>query len=183
MCDIVINVELWMQTYILDESESLPRQRGLREYPEGLRMIREKLKTGVTGLDQMLDGGLIPGRPYIVSGTSGTGKTTLAMRFLIEGAKNGENVLYVALDEPPNEVKANIASLGWDLKGVTVFDATLDVMSYDKTPVRDVSSERKPVQMVEIGEAIRKTPEKGPADMTVNTLQEMLKQELRLKKY
>ena len=146
-------------------------------------MIREKLKTGVPGLDQMLDGGLIPGRPYIVSGTSGTGKTTIAVRFLIEGAKNGEQVLYVALDEPPNEVKANIEALGWDLTGVTVFDATLDVMSYDKTPVRDVSSERKPVLMKSLGEAIRKTPDKGPADMTVNTLQEMLKQEMRLKKY
>jgi KaiC/GvpD/RAD55 family RecA-like ATPase len=172
-----------MQTYILGESESLPGRRGVHGCPEGLRMIREKLKTGVPGLDQMLDGGLIPGRPYIVSGTSGTGKTTLAVRFLLEGAKNGEQVLYVALDEPPNEVKANMGSLGWDLSGVTVFDATLDVMSYDKTPVRDVSSERKPVQMNTLGDAIRKTPDKGPADMTVNTLQEMLKQEMRLKKY
>lgn len=146
-------------------------------------MIREKLKTGVPGLDEMLDGGLIPGRPYIVSGTSGTGKTTLAMRFLLEGAMNGEKVLYVALDEPPNEVKANLRSFGWDMSGVTVFDATLDIMSYDKTPVRDVSSERKPVPMKDIGENIRKTPDKGPADMTVNTLQEMLKQEMRLRKY
>jgi len=146
-------------------------------------MIREKLKTGIPALDEMLDGGLIPGRPYIVSGTSGTGKTTLAMRFLLEGAKNGEHVLYVALDEPPNEVKANLRSFGWDLSGVTVFDATLDIMSYDKTPVRDVSSERKPVPMKDLGDSIRKTPDKGPADMTVNTLQEMLKQEMRLKKY
>lgn len=146
-------------------------------------MIRDKLKTGVPGLDQMLDGGLIPGRPYIVSGTSGTGKTTLAMRFLLEGAKNGEQVLYVALDEPPNEVKANMRSFGWDLTGLTVFDATLDIMSYDKTPVRDVSSERKPVAMTSLGDGIRKTPDKGPADMTINTLQEMLKQEMRLKKY
>ena len=67
-------------------------------------MIKEKVKTGVPGLDEMLDGGLIPGRVYVVSGTSGTGKTTLAMQFLLEGTKAGERVIYVSLDEPPNEV-------------------------------------------------------------------------------
>lgn len=148
-----------------------------------LEMIREKLKTGIPGLDEMLEGGLIPGRPYVVSGASGTGKTTLAIRFLLEGANHGERVLYVALDEPPNETKRNISAFGWDLSNIVLLDATLDIMSYDKTPVRDVSTERKMMLMKEIGEGIRKTPEKGPADMTVNTLQEMLKQEMRVRKY
>lgn len=146
-------------------------------------MIKEKVKTGVPGLDQMLDGGLIQGRTYIVSGTSGSGKTTLAMQFLLEGAKNGERVLYMAIDEPPNEVKANMKSYGWDISRVQVFDATPDIMSYDKTPVRDVSTERKVVYFQSIGEGIRKTSERSPVDMTVNTIQELLKQETKVARY
>ncbi len=146
-------------------------------------MIKDKVKTGIAGIDNMLEGGLIPGRPYVVSGTSGTGKTAVAMRFLLEGAAAGELVLYVAIDEPPNEVKANLESFGWDLSGVHVFDATPDILSYDKTPVRDVSTERKVVLFKSIEPSIRRTSEKGPADITINTIQEILKQEMKVRKY
>ncbi len=100
----------------------------------GLEMIKDKVEIGIPGIDEMLEGGLIPARPYIVSGTAGTGKTAIAMRFLMEGAMNGEQVLYVAIDEPPNEVKANMTSFGWDISKIFVFDGTPDVLSYDKTP-------------------------------------------------
>jgi len=146
-------------------------------------MIKEKVKTGIPGIDNMLEGGLIPGRPYVVSGTSGTGKTAVAMRFLLEGASAGEQVLYVAMDEPPNEVKANMESFGWDISAVYVFDATPDILSYDKTPVRDVSTERKVCTFKAIAPSIRRTSEKGPADITINTVQEILKQEMKVRKY
>ncbi len=146
-------------------------------------MIKEKVKTGTPGIDNMLEGGLIPGRPYIVSGTAGTGKTAVAMRFLIEGVTAGEQVLYVAIDEPPNEVKANMESFGWDISAVHVFDATSDILSYDKTPVRDVSTERKVTTFKMLPAAIRRTSEKGPADISVNTIQEILKQEMKVTKY
>ncbi len=146
-------------------------------------MIKEKVKTGVPGLDDMLEGGLIPGRAYVVSGTSGTGKTTLAMQFLLEGARSGERVVYVSIDEPPNEVKQNMGALGWDIGRIQVFDATPDVMNYDKTPVRDVSTERKVVYFSDIGPGIRQTSEKNPVDVTISTLQEILKQEMRARKY
>ena len=145
--------------------------------------MKEKVKTGVPGLDEMLDGGLIAGRAYIVSGTSGTGKTTLSMQFLLEGTSKGERVIYVALDEPPNEVRSNMDALGWDIGRIQVFDATPDVMNYDKTPVRDVSTERKVVYFKDVPAAIRLTSEKSPADMTINTLQELLKQEMRARAY
>ena len=146
-------------------------------------MIRERAKTGIEGLDEMLEGGLLVGRPYVVSGTSGTGKSTLAMHFLIEGASNGERVMYVAIDEPPNEVRLNFAKYGWNLKGIGVLDGTPDVLNYDKTPVRDVSSERKVVPLGTVGDAIRRTSEKGPTDVTVSTLQELIKQEFKERKY
>jgi KaiC/GvpD/RAD55 family RecA-like ATPase len=146
-------------------------------------MLKEKVKTGVPGLDEMLDGGLIPGRTYVVSGASGTGKTTLAMQFLMEGARRGERIMYVALDEPPNEIRENSKSFKWDIARVQVFDATPDIMNYDKTPVRDVSTERKVEYFGELSSEIRKTSERSPVDMTISTLQEMLKQELRVRKY
>lgn len=146
-------------------------------------MIREKVKTGIPGIDNMLEGGLIPGRPYVVSGASGTGKTSVAMRFLLEGAAAGEQVLYVAIDEPPNEVRANMRSFGWDVSSVHVFDATSDILSYDKTPVRDVSTERKVTRFSSVPPNIRLTSEKGPADITINTIQEILKQEMKVRRY
>ncbi len=146
-------------------------------------MLKEKVKTGVPGLDEMLEGGLIAGRSYIVSGTSGTGKTILSMQFLLEGTQKGERVIYVALDEPPNEVRSNMEALGWDIGRIQVFDATPDVMNYDKTPVRDVSTERKVIYFKDIPGTIRLTSEKSPADMTINTLQELLKQEMRTRAY
>jgi KaiC/GvpD/RAD55 family RecA-like ATPase len=146
-------------------------------------MAKEKVKTGMPGLDEMLDGGLIPSRTYVVSGASGTGKTTLALQFLIEGTRRGERVMYVALDEPPNEVKENAKSYGWDIGRVQVFDATPDILNYDKTPVRDVSTERKVDYFGDVSAEIRKTSERSPVDMTISTLQEMLKQELRVRRY
>jgi KaiC/GvpD/RAD55 family RecA-like ATPase len=146
-------------------------------------MSKEKVKTGVPGLDDMLDGGLIPARTYVVSGASGTGKTTLALQFLMEGANRGERVMYVALDEPPNEIKENAKSYGWDISRVQVFDATPDILNYDKTPVRDVSTERKVDYFADVSSTIRKTSERSPVDMSISTLQEVLKHELSTRRY
>lgn len=146
-------------------------------------MIRDRVKTGIEGLDEMLDGGLLTARPYVVSGPSGTGKTTVCMHFLMEGARKGERVLYVAIDEPPNELKSNFVKLGWDLSGISVLDGTPDILSYDKTPVRDVSSERKVMALASVGDAIRRTSDKGPTDVTINTIQELIKQEFKERKY
>ena len=146
-------------------------------------MIRDRAKTGIEGLDEMLEGGLLTGRPYVVSGTTGTGKTTLAMHFLREGAMNGERVLYVAVDEPPNEVRYNYSKFGWDLDGIGVLDGTPDILNYDKTPVRDVSSERTVVSFGSVGDAIRRTSEKAPTDVTISTIQELIKQEFKERKY
>jgi KaiC/GvpD/RAD55 family RecA-like ATPase len=146
-------------------------------------MIRDRAKTGIEGLDEMLEGGLLVARPYVVSGTTGTGKTTLAMHFLREGAMNGERVLYVAVDEPPNEVKYNYRKFGWDLEGISVLDGTPDILNYDKTPVRDVSSERRVIALNSVGDAIRRTSDKGSTDVTISTIQELVKQEFKQRKY
>lgn len=82
-----------------------------------------RVRTGIPGLDRMLGGGLIAGRPYLVTGATGSGKTLLSLTFLLEGIRLGEEVLLVAVDEPPSEIMENVRSFGWDLSMVKTLDA------------------------------------------------------------
>ncbi|MCI4319206.1 MAG: hypothetical protein L3K23_03615 [Thermoplasmata archaeon] len=83
----------------------------------------DRVSIGVPGLDRMLGGGLIPGRPYLVTGGSGSGKTLLALSFLLEGLRRDEDVLLVAVDEPPAEIVENVRRLAWDLSRIRTLDA------------------------------------------------------------
>ena len=76
------------------------------------------LSTGVPGLDDVLGGGLTPNRLYLVEGTPGAGKTTIALQFLIEGTLRGESVLYVTLSETATELRGVARSHGWDLSAI-----------------------------------------------------------------
>jgi circadian clock protein KaiC len=77
-------------------------------------------KTGVTGFDEVLGGGFAPHRLYLIEGVPGSGKTTLAVQFLLEGVRQGEPVLYVTLSESEEELKAVAASHGWSLDGINI---------------------------------------------------------------
>ena len=76
--------------------------------------------TGVAGLDDILGGGLTANRLYLLEGMPGSGKTTLAFQFLMEGARLGESVLYVTLSETQEEIRAVAASHGWKLEGIAI---------------------------------------------------------------
>ena len=69
--------------------------------------------TGVTGLDEILAGGLARGRLFLLEGSPGTGKTTLASQFLLAGVEAGERVLYITLSETDEELRAGARSHGW----------------------------------------------------------------------
>ncbi|MBP0492665.1 ATPase domain-containing protein [Pararoseomonas indoligenes] len=83
----------------------------------------ELARTGVPGLDDVLSGGLSPGHMFLLEGSPGTGKTTVALRFLLEGAAQGERGLYITLSETDRELRAGAASHGWTLpEAVEVFE-------------------------------------------------------------
>ena len=79
------------------------------------------ISTGITGLDHLLRGGLTANRIYLVEGLPGTGKTTLALQFLLEGRDRGEPTLYVTLSETEAELRAIAQSHGWSLDGIRIF--------------------------------------------------------------
>ncbi|MGF6273645.1 circadian clock protein KaiC [Massilia sp. UYP11] len=80
----------------------------------------ERIVTGIPELDAVLRGGLIHQRVHLIEGRPGTGKTTLGLRFLIEGAAVGENCLYLTLSESEGELRATAASHGWSLDGIGI---------------------------------------------------------------
>jgi circadian clock protein KaiC len=80
-------------------------------------------RTGVPGLDDILAGGLSAGHVFLLEGRPGTGKTTIALRFLLEGAQNGECGLYITLSENERELRDGAASHGWTIDGnIEVFE-------------------------------------------------------------
>ncbi|TCS36363.1 circadian clock protein KaiC [Paucimonas lemoignei] len=80
----------------------------------------QKLKTGIPELDVVLRGGLPLNRLHLIEGKPGTGKTTIALRFLIEGAKQDDKCLYIALSETERELRATAASHNWRLDGIDI---------------------------------------------------------------
>jgi circadian clock protein KaiC len=86
----------------------------------------QRLKTGIGALDDILEGGLIPERLYLVDGNPGSGKTTFALKFLLEGARRGEKCLYVTLSETRQELESGALSHGWSLQGIDIVELIPD---------------------------------------------------------
>ena len=81
-----------------------------------------RIATGISGLDDILGGGLPERRLYLIQGQPGSGKTTLALQFLLTGARAGEKVLYISLSETREEVEEVARSHGWSLEGVEIVE-------------------------------------------------------------
>ncbi len=96
------------------------------EEPEELGTLIAKaeqvMRTGVQGLDYILAGGLPAHHLYLVEGNPGTGKTTLALQFLLEGLRHDEKGLYVTLSETKSELNTVAASHGWTLEGISLLE-------------------------------------------------------------
>ena len=80
----------------------------------------DRIDTGISGLNDILGGGLPSGQMYLLEGDPGTGKTTLAMQFIMAGVKRGESALYITLSESKAELEGSALSHGWDVKQLPI---------------------------------------------------------------
>jgi len=132
----------------------------------------KRVSTGISGLDSILGGGLTPDRIYLVEGAPGSGKTTMGLQFLLEGARRGEHTLYVTLSETASELRAVAASHGWSLDQVDIFELLeLGVLDADGEQSILHPSE------VELGETTRAVMDRitrfRPARVAFDSLSEM----------
>lgn len=151
----------------------------MTKVPEG------RVSTGVPGLDTMLRGGLIAERPYVVSGTTGSGKTTLGIQFLHQGVKTGQRSLLVAVDEPPGEIRENFRALGWDVGKIRILDVHPAAKAFSKrVSLVEVAAQRSVGVLREMGNAGKTEALKQAApEISIQSLQLMLKQELQEARY
>jgi circadian clock protein KaiC len=99
-----------------------------------------RLSTGIKGLDEILNGGFIPQRAYLVRGGPGTGKTTMGLHFLTDGANQGERILFITLGEPESQIRKNAQSMGFDLKGFNFLDLSPPSEFFAKMKSYDIFS-------------------------------------------
>src|SRR3989338_7547456 len=86
------------------------------DYPVGTAVGIKRLKTGIIGFDQLIEGGLPQNSLVLLAGATGTGKSTFAMNFLMEGLKNGEPGVYITLEDQVSETIKQMQQFGWDVE-------------------------------------------------------------------
>ena len=138
-------------------------------------MAREapRIPTGVAGLDDVLLGGLAEHRMYLVDGTPGVGKTTLALQFLLEGRRRGERCLYISLSETRRELDSVAQSHGWDLQGIDVIELA-QVQSSLGTQSQNTLFQPSEVELSNLSNLLMEQFERiRPARMVIDSLSEM----------
>lgn len=130
------------------------------------------ISTGTRGLDHVLRGGMPAHRLYLVEGTPGSGKTTLALKFLLDGREKGEASLYITLSETVNELTAVAQSHGWTLDGIRLYEmVAADEFGLDHEQTLLHPSE------VELGETVRNVMDLvekvSPARVVLDSLSEL----------
>ena len=132
-----------------------------------------RLAAGSAGLDTVLNGGFPANRLYLVEGDPGTGKTTMALQFLLEGARRGEPVLYVTLSETKEELTAVARSHGWSLEGVTLHELVPPAESL-KTETQYTIFHPSEVELAETTSAVIEEVERiKPRRVVFDSLSEM----------
>lgn len=111
--------------------------------------IAARVPTGVAGFDDILGGGFPAHRLYLLQGDPGAGKTTLALRFLLEGVSRGERALYVTLSETADELADIARSHGWSLEGLSVLEVS------SEASVEELQSTLYEPAELELGERMR----------------------------
>src|SRR3954462_7723902 len=115
---------------------------------KGNSATASRVQTGITGLDYILSGGLPPNRLYLIEGTPGSGKTTLALQFLLTGVAAGQKCLYITLSETRQEIEEVAASHGWSLDGLDI----VELSALDEKIATEAQSTLFHPSEVELGE-------------------------------
>ncbi|MFE4107732.1 ATPase domain-containing protein [Almyronema epifaneia] len=124
-------------------------------------MLQERVSTGIVGLDEILHGGFVSGRAYLLRGGPGTGKTTVGLHFLVEGVAQQEKVLFITLSESESQIRQNANYLGVDLVGIEFLDLSptpeffAESQSYDIFSPADVEREPTTQKIMECIEALQ----------------------------
>lgn len=124
-------------------------------------MSQNRLSTGIIGLDEVLNGGLLPGQTYLVRGGPGSGKTTLGFHFLSTGQNNGENTLLITLIETEKQLRRNATGMGFNIENIPILDLSPNPELFTQIQTYDIFSpaevEREPItqQIIEQVESIR----------------------------
>ncbi|WP_235527482.1 ATPase domain-containing protein [Burkholderia sp. Leaf177] len=130
------------------------------------------MSTGVEGLDNILGGGLTPNRVYLVEGSPGAGKTTLALQFLLRGAELGETGLYITLSETRSELLAVADGHGWDVDAIAI----VELLSDEGLDPEYEQSVLHPAE-VELGETVKNVMHQvealKPARIVLDSLSEL----------
>ena len=107
-----------------------------------------RVSTGISALDAMLHGGLMRGDVTLVVGSAGTGKTTLALQYLVNGAtKYNENGLYVTFEQMPAQIYRDAASFGWDIRKLEA-EGKLRVICTSPPVLVQFVEERNPIDAI-----------------------------------
>ncbi|MEX3671510.1 ATPase domain-containing protein [Paraburkholderia phenoliruptrix] len=132
----------------------------------------DRLRSGIDGIDDILGGGFTPHRMYLVEGAPGTGKTTLALQFLLKGIEERQTGLYITLSETRSELISVAESHGWDLSQFHI----LELLSDEGLDPQFEQSVLHPAE-VELGETvrnvIRQVDEIKPARIVLDSLSEL----------
>src|SRR5439155_313851 len=97
-------------------SEALASALRTRSQGEPTMADVQKVSSGIPGLDDLIEGGFWPKSTVVILGSSGTGKSTFAIQFLMEGIEQGEQALYVTLEEPPEQIMREADLMGFDMR-------------------------------------------------------------------